>query len=121
MKSKIALFLNLVCLISCTRASHVTYTVKNVSSSPFTLQLSYDRRDTSMVIQPQQERKIAYFNRSEVKPSFFNKISIIGIRKKKFLVNLKDENSWRFSLKTKDYFKSTHGEYRVEVLDSDFN
>ena len=54
------------------------------------------------------------------KTSFFTKIHIFGSRKKKFLVNLKDENSWRFSLKSKDYFKSTRGEYRVEVLDSDF-
>ena len=55
-----------------------------------------------------------------MKPAFFNKITIIGFRKKKFLLNLKDENSWRFSLKSKDFFKSSRGEYRVEVLDTDF-
>ena len=120
MKTNIAFILLFGGIASCTPASHVSYTVKNASSSPFTLQLSYDQRDTSMVIKPQEEKKVAYFNRSEVKPSFFNKIHIIGLRKKKFLLNLKDENSWRFSLRSKDYFKSSRGEYRIEVLDTDF-
>ena len=120
MKTYIAISLLLGGLVSCTPASHVSYTVKNGSSNPFTLQLSYDQRDTSIVIQPNEEKKVAYFHRSEVKPSFFNKLQVLGMRKKKFLVNLKDENSWRFSLKSKDYFKSTRGEYRVEVLDTDF-
>ena len=53
-------------------------------------------RDTSIVITPNEEKKVAYFHRSEVKPSFFTKIHIFGSRKKMFLVNLKDENSWRF-------------------------
>ena len=120
MKTYIAISLLLGGLVSCTPASHVSYTVKNGSSSPFTFQLSYNQRDTSIVIPPNEEKKVAYFHRSEVKPSFFTKIHIFGSRKKKFLVNLKDENSWRFSLKSRDFFKSSRGDYRVEVLDTDF-
>jgi len=120
MKTYIAISLLLGGLVSCTPASHVSYTVKNGSSSPFTLQLSYAQRDTSIVFKPNEEKKVAYFNRAEVKPSFFHKLQILGMRRKKFLVNLKDENSWRFSLKSKDFFKSSRGDYRVEVLDTDF-
>ena len=120
MKVKIALVLLLGGIASCTPASHVSYSVKNTSSSPFTFQLSFDQRDTSLVLQPQEEKKVAYFNRSDVKPSYFKKITIIGFHKKKFLLNLKDENSWRFSLKSKDFFKSVRAEYRVDILDTDF-
>ncbi len=42
------------------------------------------------------------------------------MRKKKFLLNLKDENSWKFSLKSKDFFKSSRGDYSVAILDTDF-
>ncbi len=120
MKTINAFILLLGGLTSCTPASHVSYTVKNASSSAVSFHLSYDQRDTTLLIKPNEEKKVAYFNRSEVKPSFFRKINIIGIHKKKFLLNLKDENSWRFSLKSKDYFKSSRGEYHVEILDTDF-
>ncbi len=120
MKTVIALYLILLGVTSCTPASHVSYTVKNGSSNPFTLQLSYAQKDTSIVFKPQEEKKVAYFHQAEVKPSFFHKLQILGMRKKKFLVNLKDENSWRFSMKSRDFFKSSRGDYRVEVLDTDF-
>ncbi len=120
MKTNFAIILLLGGIASCTPASHVSYTLKNLSSSSFTIQLSYDQRDTSILIKANEEKKIAYFNRSEVKPSFFSKINIVTSRNKKFLLNLKDENSWRFSLKSKDYFKSSRGEYHVDILDTDF-
>jgi hypothetical protein len=120
MKTYLLLILLLGGLASCTPASHVTYAVKNASSSPFTLQFSYDQRDTSLVFQPNETKKVAYFNRADVKPSFFKKLNIISSRKKKFLLNLKDENSWKFTLKSKDLFKSCRGEYSVEILDTDF-
>jgi len=120
MKTNIALFLLLGGLFSCTPASHVTYTIKNGSSSQVTIQLSYENQDTSMIIQSNTEKKVAYIHRSDFKPSFFRTIKLFGARKKKFLVNLKDENSWRFSLKSKNFFKSSRGEYRVEILDTDF-
>ena len=59
--------------------------VKNASSSPFNLQLSNNQRDTSLVFKPQEEKKITYFNHSEVKSSSINKFSNIGFRKKKII------------------------------------
>jgi hypothetical protein len=120
MKVYIAFILLLGGMTSCTPASHVTYTVKNDSSLPFTFQFSYELKDTAIVLHPHEEKKVAYFNRSEVRPSFFKKINIIAMRKKKFLLNLKDENSWKFSLKSKDFFKSSRGDYSIAILDTDF-
>ena len=120
MKVNITFILLLGGMTSCTPASHVTYTVKNSSSMPFTFQLSYDLKDTTIVFHPHEEKKVAYFHRSEVRPSFFKKINVLAMRKKKFLLNLKDENSWKFTLKTKDFFKSSRGDYSVAILDTDF-
>ena len=113
-------FLLLGVFTSCKPISNVNYTIENASSSVFTIQLTYNRIDTTIIFRPHEEKKIAHFKNLEVRPYNFKKIKVKELNYKKFLLNLRDENSWKLTFQDKTLFDSSPLEYKIEIIDTDF-